>query len=128
MSGKRKQVAGGEPGEPVTKTASPAYKKCSRCERQVNRDCMLKFCGHCQTTMFCSQKYQKEHYNDHNAVCKTIYSVKTFPTENKQNLHTKETIKGHSSELSPKTKSEICKLVGDKCLVNVFMNRFEEQV
>ena len=113
---------------PVTNTASPTCKQCSRCGWQENRYCSLKFCGHCQTTMYCSQKCQKEHYNDHRAVCKTINSAKTFLTEKKQNLHTKETIKGHVYELSPKTQSKICKHVGDKCLVNVVMNHLEEQV
>ena len=87
----------------MTKTASPPCKQCLKCGQLENEECSLKVCGHCQTTMYCSQKCRKEQYNDNRSACKTINSVKTYLTEKNQNVQTEETIKGHVYEVSPKT-------------------------
>ena len=96
---------------------------CGQREKGVEK---LKICGECRTTLYCSAKCQKEHYKNHQSVCKAIHSVNLHLSD--KNKQTVESIKGQVYELSPKTKSKICKLIGDKCLVKVVMNQVQEQV
>lgn len=139
MSGKRGAITGVfDRGEgAVTEKRAPenqqnyahqqkAQQTCVYCDKSDKGGENLKTCGKCQTTLYCSHKCQKEHYKCHKSVCKAIHSVNThFSDKNKQTV---ESIKGQIYELSHKTKSKICKLIGDKCLVKVVMNQREEQV
>ena len=114
----------------MTEPSSPPAKQCASCGQQESEDYQLKVCGNCQTTMYCSLECQRKNYHVHRSVCKTIKTVNTHLIEKSQNqnFNTLESIRGQVFELSPKTKSKVCKLVGDKCLVNVVMDQVEQQV
>lgn len=73
----------------------------------------LMQCNRCKTVLYCSITCQRNHYEQHQIVCKTIYNV-----EHPVRVHKLDEIKGQVLGINAKSRKNLVKLVGEKCTLN----------
>lgn len=122
---KRPEVNGA--GRPLTNQDShkSSHLKCVQCAKLLSGYKQGKQCG---IATYCGQTCQKQHWKIHRNTCKTISAIEANNASigsSKQNV---DTLKGSVNEITPKTRTKLAKVLGQKCTVNILMNGTEENV
>ena len=76
-------------------------------------DVMVKRCGHCKSTKYCSKKCQKEHFLEHTKYCSAITSLEKLELEK---LYKNYSVR--EGQMDVKSKNKFLKLVGNKPLLH----------
>jgi transposase InsO family protein len=106
-------------GADVVQEATPLCVFCGNVAR-----CDLQVCGGCKVARYCSAGCQRAHWVNHRLVCQAI---KTMGGEGDQNLDLQE-LKGTVHELSPKSRQRLVKLVGEKSVMQCYLNGAKHEV
>lgn len=102
---------------------STSHSKCVTC---IQEHPNLQVCAGCKTVMYCSRKCQQEDWSNHKVMCNAIQTIEAKHTQ--QTTANINTLKGTVYELSPKSRTKLVKLVGEKCVLNCFLNEFKEEI
>ena len=122
MSKKREQVNGS--GGPLTKQNSNNIPEpnCLNCKtNQTN----IRVCSHCKSVNYCSKSCQKQHWPLHQTTCNLINSLETHLTSRNK---VTSNLTGNTNEITPKTKAKLVKLVGEKCTLNLYLEKVKTNV
>ena len=87
---------------------------CVYCNNNDNIN--LKCCGRCGAVSYCSNRYQKNHWKDHQQICDAIFSLSS---QQKKEMGRKGQYQAH---LIPKEKKKLVSLIGKQTIVKVFMS------
>ena len=103
------------PGEGLTVTTGEGqYHSCNYCEK-ISNDCNIKLhtCSKCKVCYYCSKDCQQKVWKTHKELCNAI----TF-------LGQQASCKTDASNvlMLPKDKSKMARLIGEKCMINCFVN------
>ena len=102
-------------GDCVTGKISPD-SNCMICMRSSESlfSCPLCLCGN-----YCSEKCMQAHYN-HSQYCTAVCTLENLENERKRNT---EIFISNTEKLPYKMKKDLIRLVGERPLVNIFLNR-----
>lgn len=89
------------------------YARCGQTLKTVLR------CTGCKTGSYCSKVCQKEHWPQHNVICK---SIKVMVEREVTSIVKVQEAKGQVYTLSPNTAKKLVKVVGDPCVVKCNFN------
>jgi transposase InsO family protein len=80
---------------------------------------VLQQCLGCKEAAYCSRNCQREHWSGHKDVCQKIQTVETG---GKSDVVTLDQLKGEVYELSPKSRQRLVKLVGERSVMQCFLD------
>ena len=72
-------------------------------------------CAACKTVCYCNKECQKRHVSEHKILCNALQTLSKNTEQEENNNH-------FISHLTPTQVSSIVKLVGNRCIINCFLN------
>ena len=85
----------------------------------------MKRCSDCKIAFYCSRKCQKEQWPRHKDLCGTL---KKMAEEKQHRNQPRVDQAAFVSHVTPKQMAKIANLVGEKCVMNCFLNDHQVQV
>ena len=95
--------------------------KCNACWVEME-DKSAKQCVKCNSVIYCGKECQRQHWNNHKAICNAISTLKKKEAENCERACS------FPSHLSPKKESKLASIIGKQCLVKAQLNGIEAQI
>lgn len=96
--------------------------KCAICSRELEA---LRVCSGCKTISYCSTICQQSDWPKHKLICQAIKEIENRQITREVSI---DQLKGTVYELSPKSRTKLVKLIGEKCVLNCFLNEHSEEV
>ena len=95
--------------------------KCNSCWVEIE-DKSVKQCAKCNSVIYCGKECQRQHWNNHKAICNAISTLKKKEAENCERACS------FPSHLSPMKESKLASIIGKQCLVKAQLNGTEAQI
>ena len=98
-----------------------SHLMCNGCYGSVAEISQIRQCSGCKSVRYCDSECQKSHWKEHKVLCNAI-----------QYLHKNEVEKckkacSFSTHLTPKQRNQIVNLVGDRCMIDCYIEEEESE-
>ena len=94
-------------------------QNCINCKTNLDT---MKMCTGCNSVYYCSLTCQKKHRGQHKVICQAVQCLRNKVKKDSQTVSING-LKGVVHELSPKGRKQIAKVVGERCIVSVLMDK-----
>ena len=118
-------ITAADEGQPVAEQQFDSSHCCRTCLRDVGEKKLLH-CGSCRAVSYCSKSCQMRDWGEHKTICHAIQELSERYDRN-DNIDSEDS-DFYTTNLTPKEKTKIAKLIGRKCTMFCKLNGVERQV